>query len=245
MIESLEKYGLVRVNDSFGNKGAAEILGKRMGMIRTTIYGDTFVVTSNREMITVESQAFTNGDLPPHTDLPYYELSPDVFVFHCIENGTFGGESYYVDGFKVAQDLKEFYPKHFETLTTVKVPFRKNFMDKGFDMISNHYVIELNWDDMSVQRIHFDEGNRQSLNWDLPIENKATFYDALRTFREMLFDEKNRYEFRMNRGEMTVFNNRRLLHARKAFSGKRVMEGCYLDWQSIHANYRSQAAKLK
>jgi len=194
MVESLETYGVVQVMNSFGNIGAAGILGKHIGLIRSTIYGDTFVVTSNREMITIESQAYTNGDLPSHTDLPYYESSPDIFVFHCIENGTVGGESYYVDGYKVAYDLKEKFPKYFDILTSTKVPFRKNFTDKGFDMISNHYIIELDRDDLSVERIHFDEGNRQSLNWDLSMEKKKReFYEALGTFREMIFDKKKSF----------------------------------------------------
>ncbi|ETO33370.1 hypothetical protein RFI_03737 [Reticulomyxa filosa] len=244
LIEAFEKYGVVQVRNCFGNFGACEILAKRIGMIRTTIYGDTFVITNNPEVTALESRVYTNANLPPQTDLPYYELSPEVIVFHSIEKAEFGGESFFVDGFHCASLLRQHAPKHFDVLSNVRVPFRKNFLEKGFDMISNHFVIECNPDTSAVERIHFDEGNRQSLNWDLPVENKKDFYDALRSFRDLIFDEKNRFEFMMDRGDITIFDNRRVLHGSKAFVGKRVIEGCYLDWQSVHGNYRSQMAKI-
>ncbi|ETO09096.1 gamma-butyrobetaine dioxygenase [Reticulomyxa filosa] len=243
MIEKLEKFGIVKVKKSFGTVGAAKIIGKRIGLIRSTIYGDSFVVTSNRELLSTESQAFTNNDLPSHTDLPYYQMSPDIFVFHCIQNSIQGGDSYYVDGFKIAYDFQALFPQHFDILTSVKVPFRKNFTDKGFDLISNHHIIELNPRTHSIQRIHFDEGNRQSLNWNLPLDEKRTFHAALDAFRAFVALPSFRFQFQMTPGEITVFDNRRVLHARTAFVGTRIMEGCYLDWPSINAVYRSLTAK--
>ena len=44
------------------------------------------------------------------------------------------------------------------------------------------------------------------------------YYEAYRVFAALINDCPDRVEFRLRPGEMVVFNNRRMLHGRKAFS---------------------------
>ena len=55
---------------------------------------------------------------------------------------------------------------------------------------------------------------------------------AANAFEKLLSAEENLYEYRLEEGECVIFDNRRVLHARRAFDaqkGERWLKGAYVD----------------
>ena len=75
-------------------------------------------------------------------------------------------------------------------------------------------------------------------------EEMETFYYARRRFAELLNDEKNTVHFRLEKGDLWMFNNLRILHGRDEFDvneGVRHFQGCYMDNDGVQsAHFRSK-----
>ena len=66
------------------------------------------------------------------------------------------------------------------------------------------------------------------------------FYRARRRFAELLNDEGNMSHFRLEEGEIWIFNNLRVLHGREEFNpgeGRRHLQGCYIDVDGIQSAF--------
>ena len=89
------------------------------------------------------SLAYTNIQIPLHTDMPYCEYVPGVYVcstqksywfdwsfvlqillLHCIHQVEEGGLTLCCDGFHVAEQLRERSPDAFEMLSRYPIQFR-------------------------------------------------------------------------------------------------------------------------
>ena len=75
----------------------------KIGKYRETFFGTPFEVINIPKP---NNQAYTADALPNHTDLPYYEYVPGYQFLHCLKNDAEGGSSTAVDGFNVANYLK-------------------------------------------------------------------------------------------------------------------------------------------
>ena len=84
------------------------------------VYGDYFNVEAVQDAINL---AYTNSDIQPHNDLPYYKSPPDIQWFHCITQGEKGGENFFVDGINCAETLRRTNPLAFHTLANSDVLF--------------------------------------------------------------------------------------------------------------------------
>lgn len=74
--------------------------------------------------------AYTSNPLQLHTDLPYYDYVPGCTLLHTIQQTKSPGAfSLLVDGFYVANRLKQEHPNAFECLTKTLV----NWCDYGED----------------------------------------------------------------------------------------------------------------
>eukprot|EP00051_Salpingoeca_urceolata_P008827 m.109211 g.109211 ORF g.109211 m.109211 type:complete len:217 (-) comp15964_c0_seq3:803-1453(-) len=79
--------------------------------------------------------------LPLHTDLPFYGTPPGVFVFHCLQPSSSGGENVYVDGFAAAAALTEAEPDAFDPHSSIPVVSRD--ATAKWHLSRRHPVIEL------------------------------------------------------------------------------------------------------
>ena len=66
---------------------------------------------------------------------------------------------------------------------------------------------------------------------DVPYKDMENYYNAYRTFSEIINDPKLAVSFKLSPGECFITDNTRVLHARTAYSGKgtRWLQGCYVD----------------
>jgi len=162
-----------------------------------------------------------------HTDLNYRESSPGIQLLHCLASDAEGGESTFVDGFCAAETLRRESPEDFVTLCEVPIPF----LVKDGAGFQYHKIPTICVDDAGqLVEIHFNERTRGPL--ELPAADMARVYRALAHFQEVACRPDLCVEVKMKAGDMVAFNNRRILHGRKAFdprTGMRHLEGTYVD----------------
>ena len=67
------------------------------------------------------------------------------------------------------------------------------------------------------------------------------YYEAYRRFAELVDMTQNQVAFKLKPGEAFIVDNTRVLHSRKGYSGsgKRWLQGCYADKDSLLSKLRS------
>ena len=82
----------------------------------------------------------------------------------------------------------------------------------------------------------------------MPHEHVEPFYRAYRIFSEMVNDPVNHLTFRFNPGDVMMFNNHRVMHARGAFdpqSGPRHLQLGTTDMDMVDSRIRILATDLQ
>ncbi|GAB5033306.1 gamma-butyrobetaine dioxygenase [Nannochloropsis oceanica] len=223
-ITHLRDYGVALVEGVPTVPGTVMRMADLIAYHRKTHYGDSFQVVSARKP---KHLAYTPVELEVHTDLNYRESSPGIQLLHCLASDAQGGESTFVDGFLAAETLRRESPEDFATLCEVPIPFKVKD-GSGFQ----YYKIPTICVDDAGQlvEVHFNERTRGPL--ELPAADMARVYRALAHFQEIACRPDLCVEVKMKAGDMVAFNNRRILHGRKAFdprTGLRHLEGTYVD----------------
>ena len=223
-LRELRDYGIALVKDVDTTPNSLIKVANRISFIRETNFGTIFNVKAKAD---ANSSAYTDLRLPLHTDLPTRELQPGLQFLHCLVNDASGGESIYVDGFKIAEYMRENHPTEFHDLCTIPMSFYNK--DKHSDYRFRSTVIVKDSND-SVIEVRLANFLRGPIN--VPSHQTIALYKAYRCF--ILLTRESRFQlfYRLNAGDLVVFDNRRVLHARNAFdlqTGTRHLQGCYVD----------------
>jgi gamma-butyrobetaine dioxygenase len=215
-------------------------VAQRISHIRETNFGRVFDVASKPNP---DSTAYTSFNLPPHTDLPTRELQPGLQFLHCLVNDAVGGESIFVDGFAIAEALASESPDDFSTLTRTPMEFWNR--DNRTDYRWSAPLISVDAE-ARLSEIRFANFLRGPI--DAAADEMPAIYRALRRFQRMSREPRFRVERRLAPGDMWVFDNRRVLHARRAFdpmSGQRHLQGVYVDRDELRSRIRVLERLLK
>ncbi|MFT2109582.1 TauD/TfdA family dioxygenase [Marinomonas sp. 2405UD68-3] len=237
MVE-LDKFGLTLVEGMPDTAASTTDFATRVDYLRQTNFGTTFDVVSVESPINL---AYTSISLPLHTDLSNQETPPGYQFLHCLANDCVGGESTFVDGLRVAEELREQCPDHFKILAEYAVPFR--FYDKEHDIRQHHPVINV---DSFGNIVEIKYNAHLADIFDLPANIMHEYYLAYRNLMARLRDERFKIEIRLQAGQMVVFDNRRVLHGRNKFedtSGLRHLHGCYVDRSEFKSRLRVLAVE--
>ena len=199
------------------------------GYVRETNYGPLFEV---RAKIDANNLAYTNLGLGCHLDNPYRDPVPGLQLLHCLASSAEGGESVLQDGFLAARILRDTHPEYFDTLSRTWINFR--FQDDRTDLRSRVPFIELD-DRGEVIKVRFN--NRSIDTIRLPPEQLQDFYAAYRGWAELLEHDDLQVEFRLEAGQLILFDNTRVLHARRAYAaaGTRHLQGAYSDLDGLYS----------
>jgi gamma-butyrobetaine dioxygenase len=208
-------------------------VGAMFGFTRETNFGALFNVRSTPN---ANDLAYTSLPLDPHTDNPYRAPVPGIQLLHCLVNETSGGLSTLVDGFAVAQALREREPEAFRILTST--PVRFEYHDVDAELTASAPPIEL---DVSggLKAIHFSP--RLDFVPLFDREPLEAYYRARRLFDHRLRAPDFQIRFLLNSGDLVMFDNCRLLHGRTGFDpaeGLRHLQGCYIDMDGPRSLYR-------
>jgi len=226
-------YGFIVFSGVPAEAGHVLEVAARFGFTRATNFGALFDVRSVPDAIDL---AYTPVKLDPHTDNPYRSPVPGVQLLHCLANETTGGLSTLVDGFSVAEALRAKDPEAFGILTATPVRFR--YRDRDTELVSSAPPIELDVGGR-VRAIHFSP--RLDYVPLLPPEELAAYYRARRVFDHLLREPEFEIRFLLDRGDLVMFDNVRLLHGRTGFNpaeGLRHLQGCYIDIDGPRSLYR-------
>ena len=213
--------------------GSVLSAARRFGFPRETNFGLIFDVRSVPE---ANDLAYTALALDPHTDNPYRDPVPGIQLLHCLVNDTSGGLSTLVDGLAVAEALRSEAPEDFAALTTM--PMRYVFRDAETELVACAPPIELD-STGRIRAVHCSP--RLDFAPFRPAEELDAFYRAQTRFDRMCRSPEFELRFRLDPGDLVMFDNRRLLHGRTGFDpseGPRHLQGCYIDADGPKSLYR-------
>lgn len=214
-------------------EGSLAAVARRISFIRESNFGIIFNVQSKAD---ADSNAYTAFNLPLHTDLPTRELQPGLQFLHCLVNDAKGGSSTFVDGFKLAEVLREEDPQSFAILTTLPVEFRNRGKSSDYRYRAPIIALDEHQEVTEIRMANFLRGPFSSQPETMPL-----LYRAYRRFIALTRDDRFRYRHRLTAGQLWCFDNRRALHARDEFdptSGARHFQGCYVDRDELHSRIR-------
>ena len=229
-LAAVRDFGFVVLEDVDCRPGEVLEVIRQFGFVRETNYGSLFDVVTQ---VDPTNLAFTNLGLGCHLDNPYRDPVPGLQLLHCLESSTEGGETILQDGFMAAAVLRRENPEHFRLLTRHWINFR--FRDDHADLRSRVPFIEVN-DFDEVIKVRFNNRSIDTLR--LPPDVLREFYPAYRHYAEILERESLQVVFKLAPGELMLFDNTRILHARKAYSasGTRHLQGAYSDLDGLYSS---------
>jgi gamma-butyrobetaine dioxygenase len=231
--------GLAFVSGVPATEGAILEAMPLVGRVLETNYGLTFDV---RSLPQPENLAYSDLGLGLHTDNPYREPVPGFQALHALVPSREGGESLFADGFALAEHLRASAPEAFAQLTRTAVPF--HYRSRDADLYAERPLIELALSG-EVAAVHYNSRSIAPLR--LPPREAARFYAAYRHFAQLLRVPRWQLRTRLGSGTLAVFDNRRTLHGRTAFSSARHprhLRGCYLTRDSIYSETALLRRKL-
>jgi gamma-butyrobetaine dioxygenase len=203
--------------------GAVAEVAETFGAVRETNYGRVFDV---RVSVDATNLADTALPLSPHTDNPYRRPTPTLQLLHCLSSEVEGGETVLVDGFAVARRLGRDAPGHLALLA--RTPIRYAYRDGEAQLTADFPVVTLDGDGAPAT-IHLNNRSK-----GVPVgapEQIRDWYDAYFALLELVNDQAQQIVFRLEPGELVLFDNERILHGRTGFAGggARHLQGCYAD----------------
>jgi alpha-ketoglutarate-dependent taurine dioxygenase len=226
----VRRWGLALLSGAGADPSAVERAVARFGFVRETNYGRTFDV---RVEAAAGNLAYTDLDLDLHTDNPYRDPPPTLQLLHAIVVDEAGGGSLFADGFAHAEALRREVPSAFELLA--RSPVRFAYAEASGSRWS-HAAPVLSVDELgAVRTVRL---NHRSLDLE-PGEPAAmeAWYEAYLAFYRRVCSPAAIFERRLAPGDMVVFDNRRILHGRRALTREtpRWLRGCYADVDGLAA----------
>jgi len=213
--------------------GLLEEIVTRVGTVRETNFGRVYHLLAKEEP---DSNAYTPVELGPHMDIPTRECPPGLHFLYCRVNTVTGGEGVYVDGYRIAEDMRLEEPEHFDALTRIHWEFKNRAGD--CDYRATGPVIELDADG-AVTGIRFNPFLRAPLKAPVDVQERA--YRSVRALVRRTRAARYRLVFAYRPGDLVAFDNRRTLHGRTAYDeagGERFFEGMYSDRDDLYSRIR-------
>lgn len=238
-LDQLETYGISFIEGVPKTVEATESLARRLCFLRETHYSQG--IWSFTADLAHADTAYTQLALGAHTDNTYFTEPAGLQMFHKLEFEGQGGDSLFVDGFHVAQELKRSNPTAYRTLANTLVPTHSAGDEQVLIVPTPRANPILNHGpDGELYQIRYNNDDRSTLD-HLSTTQLDEFYDALFLWNKLLTSQKNELWDTLNPGRVVTFDNWRVLHGRSAFTGHRRICGAYFPWD----DYKSRARTLK
>lgn len=231
-LEKLERFGFCFLEGAPATPEATQAVAKRIAYIRETIFGGYWDFTANLEH---KDTAYTTLAIGPHTDSTYNADAPGYQMFHCLGFDGVGGESVFVDGFKIAEIMRRETPELFQILTEIEVPGQYIDHERGVHLLARRPLFRL---DSRGRLVQVSYNNLDRAPFALAPERMRRFYDAYGRFAELANDRALQYRRQLLPGAIVLFDNWRVLHARDAYSGYRRLAGAYLNKEDVESRLR-------
>jgi len=245
VLEGLDRTGLAFLKGVPTNETAIEQVVGRIGKLRDTFYGLTWNVRSEPN---AKNVAYTPDYLGLHMDLLYMTNPPHLQFLHSLRAQCPGGTSFFSDSVYAAEILRREAPELFVSLATFPVTY--HYANDGQYYRYTRPTIELyptannggtinapikcvNWS--PPFQGPFADHIAHRIDGSTPSESAIelqTYHKAAKAFDWLLNAPENVWRYRLEEGDLVIFDNRRALHARDEFdarAGERWLKGAYLD----------------
>jgi len=234
LLEHLRDYGICFVRNLPPIQGELESFAQSFGPLLETNYGRVFEIVVDLEE-SQKSVANSQIDLIPHTDDAYQYAPPGIIFFHCLmANNDGSGQSIFVDGFQIAEVLRQEDGSAFDLLCRYEVYFRKYYSDR-IDMQFSSPVFGLDsGGNLKEVRI----SNLFPAPLDLPEAIVEPFYEAYRKLMQLYTDPRYCLKKGLQPGDLVMFDNHRILHGRTAIgiqNQRRHLRYCSVDCDYFHS----------
>tara|TARA_B100001564_G_scaffold48836_2_gene35965 strand:+ start:18 stop:1115 length:1098 start_codon:yes stop_codon:yes gene_type:complete len=226
-LKNLYTFGFCVITDCKTEIKTVENIANKIGYVRQSIFGGLWEFESNEDMA---DSAYTQEELRPHTDSTYSNDAPGLQLLLCCDYKAIGGDSIMVDGFKIANKIKEEDKKVFDILSNIEVPGK--YVGDGVILEAKRPILKLNSNKELIQ-VSFNNYDRAEFR--LENELMINFYKAIKKFDSLVNDSAFQWRHTLKPGELLIFNNWRVLHGRGSFQGKRKMAGCYINMEDFES----------
>lgn len=236
-LSHLNTYGLLFLRNVPDSEESVVEMASRIGNLKDTFYGRTWDVKSKPK---AENIAYTHQFLGLHMDLLYTSNPPHLQLLHSLRARAPRGESFFSDSFHAAHQLHSQSAFHFRTLCTFPVTY--HYHHPTYHYHFNRPTIELfpypkysEPTNLAIRHVNWSPPFQGPFEARIGGENQTAlrnYLAAAHAFERLLSAEENLYEYRLEEGECVIFDNRRVLHARRAFDaqkGERWLKGAYVD----------------
>ncbi|KAI4127188.1 MAG: hypothetical protein LQ347_004704 [Umbilicaria vellea] len=248
-LDHLHKYGLFFLAAVPSDTTSISTIGTRIGPLQNTFYGSTWDV---RSVPSAKNVAYTSSHLGFHMDLLYMADPPKVQILHCMKASTDGGESLFSDAlaatFVLLKDPVANEELRLSSLFSFPVTYR--YKNDGHWYQYTRPMLETSHN--SYRNKYLPDHRRiTAINWSPPFQapfevftdqlSLTKFIRAAKQFKALVEDNAAVFETRMDEGTCVVFDNRRILHARRAFSsegGERWLRGAYVGGDDFMSRLR-------
>jgi tetratricopeptide (TPR) repeat protein/alpha-ketoglutarate-dependent taurine dioxygenase len=209
--ERLERYGISLFR--FGAQSAEDYVVSEIAKFlgKPAEQQNLFKGTIKRIQPSVEGQANsgdTAKDLGLHVDGTQHKVQPPLLVFQYLMDAKLGAQSVFVDASRVFLDLS---PEELRWMIgDLSKPNAAIFSKNG--MRHEGPVLSLSHSGTVVLRIRFDE----------VIEVNSRSREQYEFLRDRFNQENYQLSFRPREGDIVVFDNWRVLHARDEVFGNRI-----------------------
>ncbi|HEX5017391.1 MAG TPA: trimethyllysine dioxygenase [Actinomycetes bacterium] len=235
-LTNVAKYGFGLATGVPATGEATKDLLEKVAYIRRSIFGGFWEFEAD---MSKADTAYTNIELLSHTDATYSNDAP-VQLLHCLYFDGTGGESTIADSFRVASELKQQSPQHYETLSTVMVPGQ--YIGDGSHLMAARPLLRHDHHGNLVQ-VSFNNADRAPFL--LPPDEMVAFYDAIRAFDRLSNEHRLQWRHQLEPGEAMLFDNWRVMHGRASYRGGRKLCGAYLNHEDFESKIRMLQAAVK
>ncbi|MFJ4440767.1 TauD/TfdA family dioxygenase [Pseudomonas sp. NPDC089422] len=233
-LEAFLRYGFIVLHDVPTLPEQILEVASKFGYLKETNFGKYFEVYSKPS---ANDLAYRSVRLGPHTDNPYRDPVPGIQLLHCLVNETTGGLSTLVDSLSVVERLRLEDPVGHALLRDTPVRFQ--FIDQGTRLITRRPMIQTDADGRTLG-VHYSP-RLDSLPL-LDDESTRSFHRARRRLAELFNNSEFELRFKLEPGELMLFDNSRVLHGRTEYDpaeGHRHLQGCYIDLDGPRERFSS------
>jgi gamma-butyrobetaine dioxygenase/trimethyllysine dioxygenase len=178
--------------------------------------------TDNTTNENTDQLGYTDAAIDLHTDQPFLATPPRYQLLQGIRPADSGGDSYLVDARAAAEYLRSLDEEAYELLARTPVRFHRK--QKGFEKLLDAPILSGEGDAFQVRWSYFTLAP-----YRLPFARMEAWYRAHDRFARLVRDPRHQLRFSLGPGDLVLYDNHRMLHARTAFRGARWLRGVYFD----------------
>ena len=232
-LRAVLRNGFVVLTDMPREAGAVLAVAQSIGAVRETERGRVVDVRAR------PARSAPAGRPRPRalrTGASFRDPLLTVMVLGCLDDATgdaVGAESTLVDGFRAAAALRAEQPARFAVLAGTPVTFAR--ADARADLRATRPVISVDLRGR-IREVHFASRYLAPLRG--PASEVVAFYDAYRSFGQVLERPELTLTFRLRPGDCLVLDNTRILHGPTDVTdaGQRHMQKCWTDLDGLASN---------